>query len=512
MNRLNLSLLFFCISAFILCGCSDDNSPKITKDEEVGIPHIIEMKFLAGENVDNLVSDVECIISGDSVVECWIRHFMKDKMLIPHVSFEGDHLELDAHKIISDETAIDFSKPVTMTVVDGAQRKDYRILVHAFTGLPTLWIETENNVEITSKDTYVNARFTLIEDVVTRSPGDVDQFQGKIKGRGNSTWDFPKKPYALKFSEKVSFFGEPADKSWVLLANYTDKTSLRNATAFYMGELSNLDWTPRMHFVEVMLNGRYNGTYQLGEKIKISKNRVNVDDSGILFEIDNKAAYEPDARYFYVEHIAQPVNIKDPEVEYNDATYQYASSFLKRVDETLFSDNFTDPVEGWRKYMDEDSFVDWYLINEISKNNDACFWSSCFMNLKKDGKLKMGPLWDFDIAFGNVYYNGNDDPEGFWIKSVTWYDRLFQDPLFVAKVKQRFGYFYDRKTTIFNEINENATYLKYAMIENDSRWNILYNPTWPNHDVWGNYQNEVQCLKTWLDKRFDWLKSQFDNM
>ena len=134
------------------------------------------------------------------------------------------------------------------------------------------------------------------------------------------------------------------------------------------------------------------------------------------------------------------------------------------------------------------------------------------MNLKKGGKLKMGPLWDFDIAFGNVYYNGNDDPEGFWVKSVTWYDRLFQDPLFMAKVKQRFGYFYDRKTTIFNEINENATYLKYAMIENDSRWNILYTPTWPNHDVWGNYQNEVQCLKTWLDKRFDWLKSQFDNM
>ena len=224
------------------------------------------------------------------------------------------------------------------------------------------------------------------------------------------------------------------------MANYTDKTSLRNATAFYMGELSNLDWTPRMHFVEVMLNGRYNGTYQLGEKIKISKNRVNVDDSGILFEIDDKAAYEPDARYFYVEHIAQPVNIKDPEVEYNDETYQYAYSFLKLVDETLFSDNFTDPVEGWRKLMDEDSFVDWYLINEISKNNDACFWSSCFMNLKKGGKLKMGPLWDFDIAFGNVYYNGNDDPEGFWVKSVTWYDRLFQDPLFMAKVKQRFGY------------------------------------------------------------------------
>ena len=349
-----------------------------------------------------------------------------------------------------------------------------------------------------------------MEDVRTRSAGDVTEADVKIKGRGNSTWAMAKKPYALKFDEKISLLDEPKDKSWVLLANYADKTSLRNQTAFYMGSISNLDYTPRFHFVDLMLNGRYNGTYQLGEKIKISKDRVNVGDDGFLLEIDAKAG--ADEITFYTNHLNHPVNIKDPDVEVDDENYNYIKDYVITAEDALFSDHFKDSEEGWQKYMDMDSFVDWYLINEIAKNNDACFFSSCYMHLKRGDKLKMGPLWDFDIAFGNVDYNGNYTSDGFWIKDVTWYSRLFEDPAFVAKVKERFDYFYSRKDDIVSEINANAQYLRYSAQENNNKWHTLYTYTWPNYDIWGSYQNEVQSMKEWLHARFEWLKAEFDKM
>ncbi len=476
------------------------------------VPRLTSLEFHASTNPNCLIDDVYGEIIGDSVVECWARYIMDSKVLIPHFTFDGDEVTVGDDVLTSDTTPYDFKAPVKITVKSSDLTKDYNVYMHAFTGIPVLWIETEGRAAITSKEDYINAHFKLVEDVKTRAAGDVTEFDGKIKGRGNSTWGMAKKPYAIKFDEKQSFFGEPKDKSWVLLANYADKTSLRTSTAFYLGKISNLDYTPRYHYVDVMLNGRYNGTYQLGEKLKIGKNRVNVGDDGFLMEIDSRASSESDSRYFSIKHIEQVVNIKDPDVEYDDENYDYAKNYVSLVDEALFSNDFKNQEEGWQKYMDMDSFVDWYLINEISKNNDAIFFSSCYMNLKRGEKLKMGPLWDFDIAFGNVDYNNNWEVNGFWIKNVSWYERLFQDPAFVAKVKERFNYFYNKQPEIMNEINQNAQYLRYSVIENNSKWGTFYNYTWPNYDIWGNYQNEVQSMKLWIQKRFEWLKEQFDAM
>ena len=174
---------------------------------------------------------------------------------------------------------------------------------------------------------------TNTDSLVIAEP--VTEADVKIKGRGNSTWAMAKKPYALKFDEKISLLDEPKDKSWVLLANYADKTSLRNQTAFYMGSISNLDYTPRFHFVDLMLNGRYNGTYQLGEKIKISKDRVNVGDDGFLLEIDAKAG--ADEITFYTNHLNHPVNIKDPDVEVDDENYNYIKDYVITAEDALFS-------------------------------------------------------------------------------------------------------------------------------------------------------------------------------
>ena len=231
-------------------------------------PILHSLHFYAQNNVENLISDVTGEIVGDSIVECWSRHMMKDKHLTPSIEWEGAKLLLDDYPYKKGEY-YDFSRPVNLSIVGDDSTRNYRVYMHAFTGLPIMEIQTDNRQEITSKDEYVKAMLTIKEDVVTRGSGDFFRQTVNIKGRGNATWSLPKKPYRLKFDSKVSLFGEKEDKSWVLLANYADKTLMRNQIASYIGKNSLLEYTPSFHFVELILNGAYMGTYQLGEKIKI---------------------------------------------------------------------------------------------------------------------------------------------------------------------------------------------------------------------------------------------------
>lgn len=127
------------------------------------------------------------------------------------------------------------------------------------------------------------------------------------------------------------------------------------------------------------------------------------------------------------------------------------------------------------------------------------------MNIAPNGKLKMGPLWDFDIAFGNVNYFDNMEPTGFWIRNSVWIDRMAEDPAFNSLVRKRFDEIYQNRNTIYNYINENATYLKYSVVENNSIWNTLYHSTGYNNAIWGSYENEVQCLKDFISRRLEWL-------
>ncbi|MBO4922866.1 MAG: CotH kinase family protein [Bacteroidales bacterium] len=431
---------------------------------------------------------------------------------MPTISFEGEG-KLVLHDTPEKDinTITDFARSIVYDVID-EETKDvldsYEVNISNFTGLPVMWIETENRTEITSKEDYINATYR-IED-----SGSITEGTMKIKGRGNSTWSMaPKKPYALKLDEKTSLLGEAKDKSWVLLANYFDLTMLRNRLAFYMGYISNLDYTAKAHFVEVFLNGKYNGTYQLCEKLKIGKNRVNVGDDGFLMEIDSRAPAEGDP-YFTVPHLITVVNIKDPDVTVGDENFTYAQEFLTIADAALFSEGFKDPENGWQKFMDITSFVDFFIINEIAKNADVCsFYTSCYMNLKRGGKLKMGPIWDFDNAFGKHENIFAYPVEGWYLQTTSWYRRLFEDPAFISELKKRYAYFYSRRNDLMMDINNNAEYLRYAVDENNARWGTLYNTTVSfNYNVWGSYQNEVYCLKDWLNRRMEWLNTEINKL
>ena len=479
-------------------------------------PKVLRMDFLSDDNPKQLVSDVSCSIS-DSTITCWVSHLMINKLLIPRFEIEGDEVYLvGGGNLLNGVTSCDFSKPTELIVKSGEREKKYVVYVHAFTGLPVMWIETEGRQDIRSKEEYLHAKFRLVEDVMTRSAGEVIEGNVNIKGRVNNTWELPpKKSYRLKFDEKNSLLNEPADKSWVLLANYYDRSLIRSTAVFYLGSISRLSYTPRYHFVELFLNGRYDGTYQLIDKLKISKHRLNIGNDGFLVESDRYATVEEDARYFKIDHLEYPLNIKDPDVEYDDESFNYVKKYFEDTVAALYSDNFADPDKGWQKYIDAESFVDWYIINEICKSCEH-YWFLTYFNLQKGGKLKLGPLWDYDKCFGNYApYVGCENPEGFWVKNCEWFVRLFEDPVFVTMVKERFKYFYEAREDVLRVINENASYLKYSSIENNNRWGVLYTPNQydpHDYDIYGAYYNEIVSLKNWISKRFEWLNTAIEDL
>ena len=451
-------------------------------------PRLLTMEFVKDDN-QSLKENVKCKIVGDSIIECWLPGLLNEKLLKPRFTFEGTMVVIDGFEAESGKTEIDFTRPRTVAVAVSNKIQYYTIFVHSFTGLPQMYITTDGYKEVISKEIYLPATMHLREDVRTRAAGDVIESRVNIKGRGNSSWKFPKKPFRLKFDEKIS-----------LLDMHKD--------------ISNLDYTPESHFVELIFNNKHWGTYLLCEKVKISNHRVAVGDDGFLLEIDSRASSEADSRYFVVPHLENVVNIKDPDVAYSDANYNYAKDFVIKADNVLFSSKFTDPNTGWQAYMDMDSFVDWYLIHEIGKNLDSNFDTSCYMHLARGGKLMMGPVWDMDVAYGNMDQANQTcyHPEGFHIRYTQWYTRLFRDPAFVRRVKERFNYFYRHQNDILANVNADAQYLKLSAQENENVWHLFNVKTWPNYNIWGSYQNEVQELKTWFTTRMEWLKTEFDKM
>ena len=166
-----------------------------------------------------------------------------------------------------------------------------------------------------------------------------------------------------------------------------------------------------------------------------------------------------------------------------------------------------------KKLVDIDSFVDWYLINEIAKNNDAKFISSCYMTLIPGQKLKMGPIWDFDIAFGNINFNDNEKAEGFWIKNSSWIKMMFRSDEFVKKVKERFLYFYSHKQDLINYSNDLYKKINPSRHKNNKVWKTLGYYIWPNYAYkFSSFTEEQSYLNNWIINRFEWLKVAIEDL
>lgn len=387
------------------------------------------------------------------------------------------------------------------------QTRTYTVAAH-FSDLPVIYMDTPS--PITSKTEWTEG-CTL--QLCHAGQHNILLPNTSVRGRGNSTWAAPKKPYAIKLNTRTGLFGMPAHKRWVLLANYFDPTHLRSEMGFFLSRMSRLAYTPRSVFAEVVVNGRFEGLYQMTEQLKIDANRVNAGDGGVLLEIDQRADAAQGDVFFRADNISYPIVIKDPDTWLGSDLYNRTADYVKAADKVLLSENFRDPATGYRAWLDAASFAEWYLVNEISKNNDSGgFFSSCYMMLPADGKLTMGPVWDFDIAFGNVDINGNDKPEGLWVLAqTTWFRRLFEDPWFVALVKERFAYYDANRSLIYRQMAMLENRLGAAVAGNNYVWDTLGG----GHEdalVLFEYHYKVAELRKWIDTRMDWLRDEFAKM
>lgn len=488
---------------FLIYGCEkDDTINPIPQPSEPSF----EISFLKTHN-QGLTSNVKLKKSGNNYTGR-IPYTADITNMIATFDESFGTLSLNNNIQESGKTPNNFTDVLTfkMELNDGSV-ENYTVDITWFTGLPMVFINTQNAVDIDTKEEYIACSTSFIggRNFIN------SEAAGEIRGRGHSTWYFhDKKPYQLKFENKTEFLGMPAGKRWIFLADHSDKTLMRNRLAFELGYLSNLDWTPNCVYAEVFVNNDYRGVYNIVQKVEKSKSRVDIGDDGYLLEIDTPDHLKPDDIHFNSKEFL--IQIKEPKIEKESEAYNYIKEYIIEFENVLFSDNFSDPELGYRKYIDIESFVDWYLINEIAKNVDAKSYSSIYLHKSAGEKLKMGPLWDFDLGFGNVNYSDAEFPERFWIKENAWFNRLFEDPEFVALVKTRFNYFLQNDNYILDFIDSTASLLDWAEFENNNRWDLYGNWVWPNAVVYNSHEEEVDYLEEWLNERLAWLDDAYNGL
>lgn len=386
--------------------------------------------------------------------------------------------------------------------------------------LPTMRVTTTNGVSITSRETYVTGAFTLSDS------GGLPLAQGtlEIRGRGNTTWLLmPKKPYRLRLTSSASLLSMPASRHWVLLANYSDKTLMRNDVTFELSRKVGMEYTPRSQFVDLEVNGSYDGVYQLVEHVRIGPDRVNIPElrvtdtsataitGGYLMEVDERRGEDfcfNSTVTLMVFCLSNPETLNDPAWAKHRA---YITGFIRQVDNALSSPDFANPVTGYAAYLDVESAIRYYLVNEYFRNVDGNLRLSTYLYKPRGGKLAFGPVWDFDLAIGNVNYDNADRTDGWHIRTAPWFTRLFQDPAFATRVKARWQQMAsDGTLTRFDDyIQDRRWYLSKVQQRNFQRWPILATWVWPNRVVTGSYNGEVAAMQDWLWQRRLWMDAQF---
>lgn len=335
--------------------------------------------------------------------------------------------------------------------------------------------------------------------------------------RGNSTSGFKKKSYKVKFDTKQTVLDMDKNKHWVLNANHDDKTMMRQYVGFEIARvLDGMHYSPEWRFVNFYLEGKYMGVYILGQNIRISKDRVNIDEiktgatditGGYILELDgredsdaslivptisvlgsrNFTLTEPDEKVVTKEHV------------------DYISGYLTEAFETLRYPT----TKEYEKYFDMDSFVDWFVCAEIAKVNDWTGFTSIYIYKEAgvNGKLYAGPVWDFLPGLGACTNAGILEPEGFYMNSM-WYSKMKQDPDFMVKVKERYKYFREN-FDVLTLIRELEDYLSVAQKDNYDRWGTLIESVWPNRFIYNTYGEYVDEFYDWMDARLKWLDKQW---
>ncbi|MFD2933353.1 CotH kinase family protein [Spirosoma flavum] len=413
--------------------------------------------------------------------------------------------------------------------------------------LPIVVINT--NGQVILDEPKIVAELRIIDNGTGKRNNVTDRpsFTSKIgiEKRGASSQQFfPKKPYGFELrdtsgvnSVNSSLLGMPSESDWVLNATYNDKTLIRETLTYDLNRQMSVYYTPRYRYCEVILNGSYDGIYILFEKIKRDKNRVNITNikktdisgdaltGGYIFKIDkSEGSTSRSWNSPYTGAQRQPIQIQIDRPKPEDLAeeqFQYAKKFVTDFETTLKGAQYQDSTAGYRKYINDDSFVDYLLLTEVCKNVDGYRLSSFFYKDRdtKGGKLTMGPIWDYNLTYGNANYCDGNSSQG-WAYSFNracpddsyqipfWWDRLLSDKSFAKKVRDKYQGL--RKNVLKTErmqayVDSVATELTEARTRNFQRWPVIGVYVWPNGYVGQTYQQEIDYLKTWVKNRLEWM-------
>ncbi len=380
------------------------------------------------------------------------------------------------------------------------------------TGIPTVSVNTQDGAEILSKEEYVRCKVSLkgAEEAFC-----FQELDAGIRGRGNDTWKYyPKKPYRIKFDAKTSLFGEEPNKSWVLLALYNDFSLIKDRMAFGLADAFGTDvFVPSYHYVELYLNGEYQGLYLLTDQVDENKGRLDVKDTITAQDTEVPFFVELDARapeegvegvdWFSAHGMPYAVKYPDPDERYTPEQFAYISNYIQQVDALCRKENVT--LSALSEYIDVDSFIDYYLVQELMGQPEIN-WKSVYMSKSREGKLKMGPVWDFDWSCmgpstGRYRNDYRHMTEGLRSED-NWFGALYQgSPQFRQAVADRWQQVRPKVDRMLDQMGEECERLEKAATRDRFYWH------W--YRIGGGFKAYSEDVLEWVEDRAEWFDKAF---
>jgi hypothetical protein len=371
---------------------------------------------------------------------------------------------------------------------------------YPYAGIPRLVIETEDFAQIRDRETKIPAKLQIY-GIDTPESAVLDL---TIKGRGNSSFTgMPKPSYKIEFEKKQELFSMPKDKDWALIANSADKTLLKNFITYKLAEWLGDEYTPRSRFVELYLNRQYQGIYQLTETIKVSKNRVNIPKTDFSYLIELGSTNHSNEVHvitkrgtnFHVKHPKAPSDSSLNVLRQQLINWEYFLYHEASPDDTTYKDR-----------IDIDDYIRYYWIQELSKNFDGAFRRSIFITWERGKPMKLGPVWDFDVAYGNWEVDSLRTPTDWYVRPSEWNKQLQQ----ITEVQEKTDSYWNANEPFFrtlpDSIRKYAKELSPAAKNEFKRWPVLENTeNWTYKEAYGSYGEAIDSLNSWIKQRIEWI-------
>lgn len=393
------------------------------------------------------------------------------------------------------------------SAVDGATIQKYPRL----TNLATLYLDfpSEQGFDRIQHGVYTDATYTFVDQYVEDSYYELPL---QIKGRGNYSWTMAQKPYSLKLGEKADFLGMGAAKKWTLITVSSDKSMMHNYLTQKLAAAMGLRGTCENEYVDVVVNGKYKGTWVLTEKIQIHEERIDVpDEIGVLFEIEMVYRHSCDFCIILYENRWNPsesvhlrlktykgLDIEDMDARQREAAREELQPFFDNVTNAMTDERTS--LKKLEQYIDVDSFINWYLLNEMTRNYDSKFVTSCYCFINEEGKLYMGPVWDFDTCYGIQ----TPDTDGFWVSQAPWYTWLLECEEFFIRTQERWTELQD--SGLLDAFHASIGQTAERIAQSEQMNHKLYPVSELRNDT---FDGAVKFFEDWLTQRIEWMDEQF---